>query len=518
MKLLFVVLAVLGWTSGFAERIYALFETGCGTRIEYDLLTDQGKSGTYFVHSLPLNSERRLLLESDAAGVRSLSSLPDDYINCGAVGLSPDLADRINSGDIHFFIIEASDDGGYREHPVLMAALLSEEGNRISYESPMVTLAFDKTNAVIGDKLPSSTPATNIMFEGREGVDCASPYLLHQQTSNGAYSAIDLKLFPGVGLLERQLTSGDGSQYGGSIVATEIDGRSVKHFLLSVCQPQPELLTYSDRQRDFVPHYVDPVPRMGNLPGDVQPRAVESYVTTHTVKTGETLYGISRLHGIGVTELKRINGLTENTIFVGQLLRVGGETTGPSGPVGVTQAPYTIPDYPQSNIRDQAYYTAKTGETLASIAYRSGYTKERFAEFNGLEADAIVRPGQRLKTSHCDVESATWAPPGPVIVEVPEKALPRPGDYLYSPPSPAMVPEAGNAQAVVPPPAYGGSSEQTVTQQSNIPAERRQMHIVKDGENLYGIARQYRVSVPELRALNYLPTDVIVPFQELYLN
>jgi len=42
----------------------------------------------------------------------------------------------------------------------------------------------------------------------------------------------------------------------------------------------------------------------------------------HTVKTGETLYRISQNYNVSVNELKRLNSLTSNTIFIGQKITV----------------------------------------------------------------------------------------------------------------------------------------------------------------------------------------------------
>ncbi len=43
---------------------------------------------------------------------------------------------------------------------------------------------------------------------------------------------------------------------------------------------------------------------------------------THTVKKGETLYSISRMYDMEINELRRKNNLSDNTIFVGQELKV----------------------------------------------------------------------------------------------------------------------------------------------------------------------------------------------------
>ena len=42
----------------------------------------------------------------------------------------------------------------------------------------------------------------------------------------------------------------------------------------------------------------------------------------HTVVKGDTLYSISRKYGLTVTELQKINNLKDNTISIGQTLKV----------------------------------------------------------------------------------------------------------------------------------------------------------------------------------------------------
>jgi LysM repeat protein/lysophospholipase L1-like esterase len=49
---------------------------------------------------------------------------------------------------------------------------------------------------------------------------------------------------------------------------------------------------------------------------------VKPKIAYHKVKTGETLYSISKAYGLTVDQLKRMNGLRSNNIAVGRLLRV----------------------------------------------------------------------------------------------------------------------------------------------------------------------------------------------------
>jgi LysM repeat protein len=53
---------------------------------------------------------------------------------------------------------------------------------------------------------------------------------------------------------------------------------------------------------------------------DVVPPAED--IQTHTVQKGDTLYNISRRYNTTVDELKRLNNLTDNTINIGQVLKV----------------------------------------------------------------------------------------------------------------------------------------------------------------------------------------------------
>ncbi|MDX2305677.1 MAG: LysM peptidoglycan-binding domain-containing protein, partial [Microscillaceae bacterium] len=43
---------------------------------------------------------------------------------------------------------------------------------------------------------------------------------------------------------------------------------------------------------------------------------------THTVQKGETLYGVGKLYGIEVEELKKLNGLSSDSLSIGQELKI----------------------------------------------------------------------------------------------------------------------------------------------------------------------------------------------------
>lgn len=52
------------------------------------------------------------------------------------------------------------------------------------------------------------------------------------------------------------------------------------------------------------------------------PHSHETSGTTYTVKTGDTLWGIATRNGMTVDQLKALNSMTTNTIYIGQVLKL----------------------------------------------------------------------------------------------------------------------------------------------------------------------------------------------------
>ena len=121
------------------------------------------------------------------------------------------------------------------------------------------------------------------------------------------------------------------------------------------------------------------------------------------------------------------------------------------------------------------------GETLYSIAQRHGVAVAALKDANGLTSDS-VRPGQRLVLPADAHERSPYAAPAPKA----PAAFDRTAKYSPPPPAPPAP------QAVEPPPGWEGR------------------YTMKNGDSLYGIALQHRVSLEELKRANGItdPTKV----------
>jgi LysM repeat protein len=108
---------------------------------------------------------------------------------------------------------------------------------------------------------------------------------------------------------------------------------------------------------------------------------------TYTVKSGDCLSIIAKTYNTTVTELKTINNLTSDVIFVGQILKVQTTQTVNPAPTPIT---------------NQSTYTVKSGDTLSKIALTYNLTVTELKSLNGLGTDTIY-VGQVLKINESSI-------------------------------------------------------------------------------------------------------------------
>jgi len=215
---------------------------------------------------------------------------------------------------------------------------------------------------------------------------------------------------------------------------------------------------------------------------------------TYTVKSGDSLWSIANKYNTTVNELKALNGLTSNTLQIGQILTVPGSTgEAPSTPTtGNT-------------------YTVKSGDSLWSIANRYNTTVNTLKSLNGLTSDNLS-VGQTLKlpgnTGETIVESNTYTV--------------KSGDSLWSIANRYGI-TVNNLKSLnnltsdnlsvgqvlrVPSSESGGTGGTPTTSNT---------YIVKAGDSLWNIANRYGTTVNAIRTLNGLTSDSLSIGQTLLI-
>lgn len=147
----------------------------------------------------------------------------------------------------------------------------------------------------------------------------------------------------------------------------------------------------------------------------------------HTVRSGDTVFELSKLYGSQVEAIIQANGLNQNAfIQVGQVLAVpvrvpdpATATPTPTSVVVITMQPPVDPNQPGT----MTSYVVQPGDTLGRLAVRFNTTTTTLARLNGITNPNIIRIGQRLLIPTGTVP----VPPAPA----PSTYVVLPGDTLF---------------------------------------------------------------------------------------
>ena len=199
--------------------------------------------------------------------------------------------------------------------------------------------------------------------------------------------------------------------------------------------------------------YVGQVLKLKQQANSTSNQAPQSTADTYTVQSGDTLWGIANTHDTTVNNLKQINDLTSDTIYVGQVLKLKQQAT--------AQQESSQPS--QSNSSD--FYTVKAGDSLWKIAMGNDLTVSHLKQMNNLTTNTIY-VGQQLRIK----EGQT------------------------------------NSQA---------SQSNSQTNQSS---QNAGTYTVKAGDTLWGIANDHDTTVNALKQNNHLNSDTIYVGQVLSLG
>jgi len=106
----------------------------------------------------------------------------------------------------------------------------------------------------------------------------------------------------------------------------------------------------------------------------------------YVVKKGDTLYRIAKNYNVSIKALKKVNNLSCNIIYIGQVLKI---------PINSKNSFFRLSSL--RNIKAQIiYYTVKKGDTLYNISKKYGVSIKELKRLNNLKSSKI-KIGQRIK-------------------------------------------------------------------------------------------------------------------------
>ena len=267
---------------------------------------------------------------------------------------------------------------------------------------------------------------------------------------------------------------------------------------------------------------------------------------SYTVVSGDGLYAIARKTGTNIQDLLSLNGLSlTSTIYPGQVLKLSSTSEVSTSEAATTSVEETSSEETASNEDQTASsagsYTVVSGDSLYAIARKTGTSIQDLLSLNGLNLNSVIHPGQVLQLSNAYESSSTEE----TVTTTEETSSSEEittsgnaqmyyvhqGDTLYriarnNGISLSTLLEWNNlsvdspihpGQGLIV--SYGSSSSTEEAEETAASSESTETtYTVQPGDGLWRIAKNYGLTLDELKSMNQLTSNIIQPGQVLIVS
>lgn len=381
--------------------LYIRFEPECMNQLEYRY-TYSGQD--VLMYSISKSENELYFFRVSGAAPTTSSALPKNTMGCKNLALSSAEVDAINAGGrLAFIVLKVQN--GYLSMPVDAAGQVFRVGTSFAFRSPNYDFVLDTANIDYARNLSQPGVASPVYLTGMRDYDCRRQFSFRLEPLQADMPRTDVEVIPGIGIVSDR-TGRNGSEMEQNVYRLlKINGMGMEEFIAANCRglstaagaPGTFITNWPQKTDDHTEpfmepdkegYYTQPPAQGGNqLLADCPEKPGFGY---HIVQPGETLNSIARIYSLNVQSLIAWNNITEpNKIEVCRKIWLSAQ-----GAAGLNKPGAGQPAAANEHI-------VQKGESLSGIARKYNIPEATLRQLNSIPASGAVTiyTGQRLVTA-----------------------------------------------------------------------------------------------------------------------
>ena len=235
-KIFTLIISVFMASSAIANTVYIQYNQSCMERFEYRLNQDYS-SNPYVAYRFKLNDQETIIFEVGQETASGSKYFPGDTKSCGELSLSEDLVQDINNGDAQFYIVSKNQYGQTTfVSPVKVASYVNKTPYELVYETSDFGFAYNYSQTLSKDiNLATQGSGTEVFFRGIEN-SCPKKYIFRKVSYVYQNPFTDFVIVPDLGIsYVKTIQDEEDSDFGQSEL-TKIDDQTLENYLASLCR------------------------------------------------------------------------------------------------------------------------------------------------------------------------------------------------------------------------------------------------------------------------------------------
>jgi LysM repeat protein len=474
------------------EALYINVDPLCMDRYEYHI-NGETKGIEYIAYRVRQSQRDFVFLEVGAETTGMQLSSPENAKDCRNVRFTPDYIEKINTGEVHVFIVRKSE-VGYNISPVNLATYQYSDGSTYKYKGYGLDYFCNLGNTASQTNLADQTTSASAIFYAGDATEgCLKTYHFRKEPLETCKPVIDMDIIPEIGIVREITRISLFNDHESMLNLVRINDISIDTYIAKICEGKGAT-TYMPTT------YVVETTDLSQLPVSEVIIDGQSYQPTSTYNTEIVSSSSSEQIYQGYSDVVVVENTATPIEYDSKNSKIilteksGSSAVKVIKPKATTTAETVSQKVKCSTQKAQGFHVVEQGETLYGIARRYGLSVELIKNWNKLSSDNIGACTNLRITQPVSVAAKK---------EVSEVKT-------YDAPTVKFAAKGGGVTTIA----------KTTTEQSASKSETNINHYtVAPGENISSLSKRFGYTEERFRKMNNLGTgDIIKVGQILKTN